>query len=209
LPKTHVDYLTLLRDQWNFNPKVIYDLGACVLHWTNEAKLIWTESTCIAFEAMESAEFLFQEKNIPYYIGVLSDTTGKEVDFYCNDYHPGGNSYYKANTEVVPDAEEYYNESNLNKRKTITLDDAVKQKGFPPPDLIKMDVQGAELDILKGAQETLKYAKHVILELQHVEFNAGAPLRDEVIAYMDSIGFNCIAMFSNNGPDADYHFARR
>jgi hypothetical protein len=75
--------------------------------------------------------------------------------------------------------------------------------------MIKMDVQGAELDVLKGAEETLKTAKHVILELQRVEYNKGAPLKDTVIEYMDSLGFDCLGEFSVNGPDGDYHFVRR
>jgi hypothetical protein len=75
--------------------------------------------------------------------------------------------------------------------------------------MIKMDVQGAELDVLKGAVETLKSVNHIILELQVVEYNKGAPLKDAVIEYMDSIGFDCLGIFSNNGPDGDYHFVRR
>jgi hypothetical protein len=63
--------------------------------------------------------------------------------------------------------------------------------------------------LLKGAVETLADVKHVILELQVVEYNKGAPLKDEVIAYMDTQGFDCMGIFSNNGPDGDYHFVRR
>jgi hypothetical protein len=91
----------------------------------------------------------------------------------------------------------------------VTLDAVRRLKNFPPPDMIKMDVQGAELDVLKGAVETLSTVKHVILELQVVEYNKGAPLKDDVIAYMDTQGFDCLGIFSNNGPDGDYHFVRR
>jgi len=102
-----------------------------------------------------------------------------------------------------------YSDRYVRKLRTITLDAVASLKRFPPPDLIKMDVQGAELDVLKGAQETIKTAKHIILELQIVEYNKGAPLKDTVIAYMDSIGYDCLGLFSNNGPDGDYHFVRR
>jgi hypothetical protein len=72
-----------------------------------------------------------------------------------------------------------------------------------------MDVQGAELDILKGAVQTLQSVTDVILELQVVEYNKGAPLRDQVIEYMNSVGFDCLGIFCNNGPDGDYHFRRK
>ena len=208
IPRSHVDYLAGLKAS-GLEPKVIYDIGACVLHWTNEAARIWPEAEIVAFEAMDSTEFLYQERRMKYHIGVLSNETGKEVEFYQNDIHPGGNSYYKENEVVNPDTVNYFNDTHKRKLKTVTVDAVSNLKRFPKPDFVKMDVQGAELDVLKGAVETLADVKHVILELQVVEYNKGAPLKDEVIAYMDEQGFDCMGMFSNNGPDGDYHFVRR
>jgi len=208
LPKATVDYLTLLRDN-NVSPKVIYDIGACVLHWTNEAEKIWPNAEYVMFEAMKETEFLYKERGFKYNVGPLSDVSGKLIDFYQNTYHPGGNSYYIENPLVNPEAPEYFNESHKRQLVTVALDDVVKDRGFPLPDFIKMDVQGAELDILKGATETLKSVTHVILELQCVEYNTGAPQRDEVIAYMSDLGFELICQFTNAGPDGDYHFMRR
>ena len=75
--------------------------------------------------------------------------------------------------------------------------------------MVKMDVQGAELDVLKGMKKTLKTVKHLILELQNVEYNKGAPLRGEVIDWLESNGFKYVELFSNQGPDGDYHFIRK
>ena len=208
IAQSHTNYLTKLKEQ-GIQPAVIYDIGACVLHWTNEAKRIWPAAEFVAFEAMGSAEFLYKEQGLKYHIGVLSNESGKEVEFYQNDWNPGGNSYYQENAEVNPEAIKYFNDSHKRLLKTATLDAVVNLKRFPAPDLIKMDVQGAELDVLKGAEQTIKTAKHVILELQRVEYNKGAPLKDTVIAYMDSIGFDCQGEFCVNGPDGDYHFVRR
>jgi FkbM family methyltransferase len=208
IPRDHVEYLIQLKNE-GFEPKVIYDIGACVLHWTNEAQRIWDKAEFVAFEAMDASEFLYQERGLKYHMGVLSDVSGKEVDFYQNDYHPGGNSYYKENEEVNPDTVNYFNETHRRRLRTVTLDAVRRLKQFPNPDMIKMDVQGAEMDVLKGALETLQTVKHIILELQVIDYNKGAPKRDEVIAYMDSIGYDCRGIFSNNGPDGDYHFVRR
>ena len=207
-PPAHIEYLNKLKDN-GVNPMVIYDIGACVLHWTDRVRKIWPDAEVIAFEAADVHEFLYQEAGVRYHIGVLSDQSGKDVDFYQNDEAPGGNSYYRENPEIQPAAAQLYADKYLRKLKTITLDAIVNLKQYPPPDLIKMDVQGAEMDVLKGAQETIKTAKHIILELQVVEYNKGAPLKDVVIEYMDSIGYDCLGLFSNNGPDGDYHFVRR
>jgi FkbM family methyltransferase len=205
LPAKHINYLKALGN--TKRPRVIYDIGACVLHWTNEAEQIWPHAKFIAFEAMQESEELFKRKGIDYAIAVLSDTDNKTVEFYQNTVHPGGNSYYKENPEVNPVADSYFNESHKRTVLTRSLDSIVKEKGFPFPDLIKMDVQGAELDVIKGATECLRHCKDLILELQKVEYNKGAPLKDEVIAYVKSLGFShVVGPFCDNGPDGDYHF---
>lgn len=208
LPQTHVSYLKQLA-QSGINPGVIYDIGASVMHWTTEAKAIWPSANYCLFEAMPAAEFLYRAAGVDYAIGLLSSEDGRAVDFYQNEMNPGGNSYYKENSLVNPQADAYFNESNRVTMTAQTLDTVVRERGFPKPDLIKIDVQGAELDILRGAQQTIQQARDIILECQVVEYNSGAPLRDEVIAYMDSIGYDCLGLFCNNGPDGDYHFRRR
>jgi FkbM family methyltransferase len=194
----------------NVQPRIIYDIGACVLHWTNRARMVWPNADYTVFEAMEASEFLFQEAGLKYNIGLLSKDDGTEVGFYENTEHPGGNSYYRENEEFSPAAAVLFDEAHRKVKLTNSLDAIVARKGFPAPDFIKMDVQGAEMDVLLGAQNTLKTVQTLVLELQHVRYNTGAPLRDEVIAYLDTIGFRLITpLFCNNGGgDGDYHFAR-
>jgi len=210
LPLPHINYLHYMKNTLNIFPKVIYDIGACVLHWTNEAKLVWNNATFVVFEAMEETKFLYENNNLLHYNGVLSDYDNKKVNFYKNVTHPGGNSYYRENVEVNPESELYFPDETLTVIITKTLDTIVKENNFPLPDLIKMDVQGAELDILKGAKETLKSCQHLILELQSVEYNKGAPLKTEVIDYLHLTGFDLVNTepFCNAGPDADYHFVK-
>lgn len=214
LPHDHVNYLWKMKRD-GIEPKVIYDLGACVLHWTNRAKEVWSDAKIIPFEAMEAVEFLYKEAGFKdYAVGcVLSDKTGEEVEFYENVFDPGGNSLYKENSELSPRADELFPESSKVKRKTNTLDDVVKLNNLPLPDLIKMDIQGAELKALKGAKNTIKNCSHLILELQHMDYNFGAPKSEEVIDYLKTIGFELVGdgqfCGSELGVDGDYHFIRK
>ena len=207
VPVDHVRYLKSIAVE--YTPAVIYDIGACVLNWTKEASEIWPNARIIAFDAMDSAEFLYQERGMEYYIGVLSYYDDLDVDFYQNNLHPGGNSYYRENIEINSDAHYYFNESHIKKLKTITLDTLIEKNNLPLPDIIKMDIQGAELDALRGSSNALKYALHVILELQHVEYNKGAPHCDIVIQFMKDNGYDFIKSFYKGGVDGDYHFMRR
>lgn len=199
LPKTHVDYLKKIKEIYN-EPKIIYDIGSCVLTWTNTAKEIWKNSEYILFDAFEDVEFLYKNK-YKYNIGVLSDTDDKEVKWYENKYLPGGNSYYKENNNSI------FPEDKYTLKKTKTLDTIVKEKNFPLPDLIKIDVQGSEKDIIMGGKEIIRNAKHLIVEMQHENYNIGAPKFYEIIPIIEELGFKLVSsLFCNNGPDGDYHF---
>jgi hypothetical protein len=74
--------------------------------------------------------------------------------------------------------------------------------------MIKMDIQGAELDVLKGADMCLNHATDLILELQHTEYNKNAPSAKEVIEYLKEKGFQLITKFTETPYDGDYHFRK-
>jgi FkbM family methyltransferase len=201
LPNDHFNYLKKLKDS-GFEPKVIYDIGSCVLHWTNKAKELWPNATFILFDAFREAEFLYSKYD--YHMGVLCDKDNRELRFYKNIVQPAGNSYYR---EVGCENGKYFPIDNFDIEIGMTLDTIVKNRGFPLPDLIKIDVQGAEKDIISGGINTLSNAKHLICEMQHINYNDGAPTVSETKPYIESLGWECIApMISNNGPDADYGF---
>jgi FkbM family methyltransferase len=206
MPQAHTNILKKISE--TFTPNVIYDIGASTLHWTKAAKNIWPNSEFCAFDAIEEAEILYKSKNIKYNIGVISDQDNKIVKFYENKENPAGNSYYK---EIGhPNSVNVYPENSYIERKAMTLETVVKRNNFLLPDIVKIDVQGAELDILKGGQTIINNAKYLIIELQNVEYNRGAPLENITIEYLESNGWEIVeSKFSNNGPDADYLFINK
>lgn len=199
----HKEYLLGLKNQ-GFNPRVIYDIGCCVLHWTNMVKHIFPEAEIILFDAFTEAEFLY--KDYRYHLGVLSKEDEMPVSFYKNADFPGGNSYYK---EVGhrDSAKIFVNPTEMI---ASTLDTVCKQRNFPPPDLVKIDVQGAERDIFIGGSKTLSKATHLIVEMQHVEYNKNAPKVEETMPVITDLGFECTHYrLVDNGPDADYAFKKK
>jgi FkbM family methyltransferase len=199
-----------MKNTLDTNPRIIYDIGSSVLHWTDSAKTVWPDSKYVAFEAMSEVKFLYDEDGIDYNIGVLTDADNKKIEFFQNTEHPAGNSYYRENPEFSPAATRLFGDDKKIIKTGMTLDSVVKSRGFPLPDLIKMDVQGAEMDILKGATETLKNCTDLILELQHVQYNIGAPLKDIVIKFVESLGFKLVTAYfaTASEMDGDYHFRK-
>ena len=71
------------------------------------------------------------------------------------------------------------------------LDKYVADRGLPLPDLIKMDVQGGELQILSAAQECLRHASALLLETWlYRSYGQQTPLQAEIIAYVSDFAFD-------------------
>lgn len=53
--------------------------------------------------------------------------------------------------------------------EVVSLDDAVSSGALPPPDVMKIDVEGAELSVLKGAEKVIARSRPTILLSLHSE----------------------------------------
>ena len=201
LDEKHIKFLLDLKKS-NFFPKVVYDIGSSTCHYSRHVKNIWPDCDVILFDAFEPLKNLYDVLDYKYNIDVLSDEDDKEVKFYQNDLLPAGNSYYReiGTTNV-------FLENNFILKKTKKLDSIVKEKEYPYPDLIKIDVQGAELDVIKGSLDVFKHTKLLIIEMQHKEYNLNAPNVNITIKYLNELGWKCIAdKLICNEFDADYCF---
>ncbi len=204
IPQSHKEFLQRLRDEYQFYPKTIYDIGCCVLHWTHVTQSIWPEAKHYCMDGFTEAEPLWEEANLESYCGVLSNRI-KEVQFYVNPFYPGGNSYYKEVGSVKSSL--YFPPESARVVMTTTLDVVRQEKCWPFPDLVKLDVQGAELDIYRGGKDTLQHCKYLILELQHKQYNLEAPLAHEVIHELEKDGWELFApLFTQSEFDGDYCF---
>jgi FkbM family methyltransferase len=68
---------------------------------------------------------------------------------------------------------------------TTTVDRLRSSTGLSP-DFLKVDVEGAELDLLRGAAATLREARPVVFLSTH-----GAALREEAIGVLAAAGYRC------------------
>lgn len=77
----------------------------------------------------------------------------------------------------------------------VTLDTLCAQHQDPGPYLLKVDVQGAELEVLRGAETVLKQCEYVVLETAFFQHQIGEPLFPEVYAFMRERGFAIYEFF--------------
>jgi FkbM family methyltransferase len=71
----------------------------------------------------------------------------------------------------------------------VALDDIWSERALEGPGLIKIDVEGAELDVLRGAREALRRCEYLILEVAVRDIFHGAPRADTVIGRLAEYGF--------------------
>jgi hypothetical protein len=77
--------------------------------------------------------------------------------------------------------------------RTERLDDYVRQNAVPRPNLIKLDVQGCELQALRGAEQCLSTAGAIISEVSFAEFYKEQCLFEDVVGFLSAHGFRTSA----------------
>ena len=202
LPVAFIEYLEHMSSDMNIKPKVIFDIGSCVQHFYTHAKRIWRDADIYCFDAFSYLKPLYKKTNVNFDNVLLYSDDYCKIKFYENPLYYGGNTIYREQTSYFPDTQ-------YKIKETITLDTLVKSKKYPYPDLIKVDVQGAELDIIKGASQCLENASYLILELikDNIDYNRGAYKKHEVIDYLKNIGWYVLnPAFSGNPVDDDWAF---
>jgi FkbM family methyltransferase len=80
----------------------------------------------------------------------------------------------------------------------VTIDQVCQEKNLKGPYIIKVDVQGAELQVLAGAQRTLEETEAVILEVTLFGSMIGGPQFRDVVCRTKEYGFVAYDIFGFN-----------
>lgn len=166
-----------------FTPKTVIDVG--VAEGTMELYTSFPDSFFLLIEPLKEFEqdlrSILMKYRGSYIIAAAGSKTG-EVTFNVHDNHLDGSSLYKEMMGSEADGHEV----NV---PIIMLDDILKDKLLNGPYLIKVDVQGAEIDVLEGGQKVLAEAEVVVLEVSMFQFMKGAPEFFDIVFYMKQHGF--------------------
>lgn len=113
-------------------------------------------------------------------------------------------SYMELGTHAVehPDVT-YVDERPLT---TTTVDALLKQGAISRAGYLSMDVQGCELDVLRGAEDFLGTVQTVYAEVNAEEVYVGCPLFNEVSGWLEERGFRMVGsqMTKHGWGDAVY-----
>lgn len=80
--------------------------------------------------------------------------------------------------------------------KVVTLSSVVSPDAIRAPAFLKLDVQGYELEALRGCRDLLHIFEYVYAELSFVEFYEGQAMAYEVIDFLAQEGFLIDGMYN-------------
>jgi FkbM family methyltransferase len=111
--------------------------------------------------------------------------------------------------EVFPGTDEVRREEVATRR----LDEVLSADELPRPSLLKIDVQGAELEVLRGAEGILDAFDEIMVEASFTELYEGQALAGDVVCHLETHGFRLRGVygmtFVGGAPlQGDFLFAR-
>jgi hypothetical protein len=128
--------------------------------------------------------------NIRWHAVGLAKTTGSHPLYILN--RPTGSSLYPPNEAILGNfsAESYWGLNRIQSIDCLSLSDFLKREGSKLPNLIKLDCQGAELDILSSLEPAqMEDLLCVETEVEFAELYKGQPLFQDLHAFMIGRGF--------------------
>lgn len=173
--------LARLNDQ-GFVPSLIFDVGAYRGDFARDCLAVWPQARIVCFEPQRQRR---------HDLEALATASG-QIDVYPmllgSSQQPAVTLNVKETASSV--LAEHYSAHPKEVCAQSTVDLIVRERyRGGGPDLLKVDVQGYELDVLKGAERSLAAVAVLLLELNLIDIHKGVPLIAEVIRWLDERGF--------------------
>lgn len=189
-------------DRKDWTGKIIYDIGAHIgYHTLNFAYRVGLDGRVFSFEPhpshierlklnlSENEDLAARVTLTQVAIGEKSERLQFIFQESVESIENGRSSASFIEGASTPLPSSYYSDFATTEVDVKKLDDLVKDSRYPPPELIKIDVEGAESLVIMGALETLHEYKPIIL----VEIHSPANML-HVVTLLQPLGYSLLLL---------------
>lgn len=175
-----IDFAMGRLSEQGFAPDLIFDVGAYEGEFAQTSREIWGTSHIVCFEPLEEKATKLRaeaDQNMSVYNVLLGPEEQEAVPLHRAE-----------SASSVLDEHEASHPTSEHEMRTI---DSIVADDFGSQslDLIKLDVQGFELEVLRGAEEALSSVGAVLAEVNLIDIHEGAPLLAEVVGWLEERDF--------------------
>ena len=172
----------------------VIDVGANVGKFSRAALGMWPDATVLAFEALPAAAVALRAT--PQLAGrvevhdVALGATDGTITFYPHEY-----SLSSSPLPVAAEMQRRYSWAKESPAIEVTLrrlDSVLAERILVGPVLLKLDVQGFELEVLAGAEDTLRHVTAVVIEQSFDSVYEGQPLFPESHRVLAEAGWRLV-----------------
>jgi FkbM family methyltransferase len=190
-----------------FVPDTVLDCGAGYGTWALSMRKHWPDAVIHAFEPVREC-FLWLQVAVE--VAADSKLNGWQIyQLALGNEHGkrriGVPSYLVSSSFLGfdPDAPfaEVCEPDHWEEVDITTLDRWAAENSIEQVDLLKLDLQGFELEALRGAEDLLQRTRAIMCEVSTVQLYAGAPLQHEIDAHLAARGFKLYAMAHSEHPE--------
>jgi FkbM family methyltransferase len=183
----------------NVAPKTVIDVGANTGQFSSVAGALLPEAKIYAFEPIEACRrkamrrmrgnAAFQCFNVA--LGAAPETREFNVSSFAES------SSFLSMSKIHREAFPWTGGHQKAEVEVVTLDSFVSELELIPPVFLKVDVQGFEMAVLRGASKLLESVSIVLIETAYQELYEGQPLFHEIYDYLSSRGFTYAGSVQN------------
>jgi len=186
--------------------KVIIDAGASIGNTTDKLSNLFPKSTVYAFEPYpqfikQLDERAKKNKNIKVEPFALGHENGRR--FFNVNQSEGTNSLLKSSDRAREIYGSLINQKELIEINAKTLHSWSSENNISKIDILKLDLQGGELDALKGADKLFKFGKikSILCEVMFTTCYEEQANWTELVSFIESNGLRLFNFYQKNHYD--------
>lgn len=164
-------------------PNMVFDVGAFRGEFAVAALEVWPETRVACFEPLRHGRAEIKKLQTRFPRIDLHETLVGAAAAASVPLHVRNSS-----TSLLRDSDsDKYPVEHL---PVTTLDEAIASHyNGRPPELLKLDVQGYELEVLKGSERSLSGMRAILSEVNLLDLHENVPLLDEIVGWLAKRNF--------------------